>query len=156
MPHDPTTIANYLVKEAEHRGIRLTPLKLQKLLYYVHGHAYSRLGRGAVNEPFEAWKYGPVMPSLYRWLKPYGAAPITTPVADPAAQDLEVVDPDLAQVASGVLEAYGRLDGSQLVALTHRPGTPWHQAYRDGTHWLGETIPDALIESYFRERDRAA
>ena len=36
----------------------LTPLKLQKILYYVQGWSYVWDGKPMFNEEFEAWQYG--------------------------------------------------------------------------------------------------
>lgn len=161
--HDPasamprtTTVANYLIRAAKRRGLSLTPLSLQKLLYYVHGHAHARLGRGAVDEPFEAWQYGPVVRSLYRHLRDPAARQVSEPIPEFAPEDLELSDPEVARVAERVLDTYGTLDGYQLVTMTHAADGPWAQVYRNGGHHLGDEIPDRLIAEYFRERDRAA
>jgi uncharacterized phage-associated protein len=56
-------IANSILDECEKRGIRLTPMKLQKLLYLAHGYYVAITGQPLIDEDFEAWKYGPVAPS---------------------------------------------------------------------------------------------
>ena len=68
--------ANVLLAEGENRGIALDPMKLQKLLYLAQGY-YSALTEGPwISEPFEAWDYGPVVPSLYREFRNFGAKAI--------------------------------------------------------------------------------
>jgi uncharacterized phage-associated protein len=145
-------VANYVINLARESGHPITPLALQKLLYYVHGHSFARLGHGAVNAAFEAWKYGPVIPSLYRHLRKYGSQPITSEIEDHAHENLGVIDPDLARVSRSVWKAYGYLDGGQLVDMTHKIGTPWYQTYNKSPY-ANEVIPNDLIRDYFVARD---
>lgn len=43
----------------------ISNLKLQKLLYFSWLEYYRRNGTPLFEEEFEAWKYGPVVPSVY-------------------------------------------------------------------------------------------
>ena len=64
-------IAEWLVAWAEEtEEAELTPLKLQKLLYYAKG-LYMRASGGVplFNERMEAWAHGPVVVDIYRELK---------------------------------------------------------------------------------------
>ena len=54
-----------------------TPLKLQQLLYLIAKHyADENAGASLLNERFQKWKYGPVVPSVYEEFKNYGNKPI--------------------------------------------------------------------------------
>ena len=55
-------IADYIIA---HGGGALTPLQVIKLAYIAHGFTLALLGRSLVPEPIEAWRYGPVIPSIY-------------------------------------------------------------------------------------------
>ncbi|ERS42504.1 MULTISPECIES: Panacea domain-containing protein [Corynebacterium] len=71
-------IAEWLVAWAEEtEEAELTPLKIQKLLYYAKG-LYMRASGGVplFNERMEAWAHGPVVVDIYRELKEYGKSPI--------------------------------------------------------------------------------
>jgi len=46
------------------RGDTVSHKKLQKLLYYVDAWHYVHLGRPIVDENFEAWIHGPVVPEV--------------------------------------------------------------------------------------------
>jgi uncharacterized phage-associated protein len=52
----------------------VTPMKLQKLVYYVKGFSLVLLGRPIFGEKLEAWRHGPVCPDLYHRLKSHGAS----------------------------------------------------------------------------------
>ena len=158
MAYTTTTIANALIRRAAQDGRAFTQLQLQKLLYYVQGHALARLGRPAVREAFQAWKHGPVAPELYLWLRAFGDQPVTIEIQDREAVDLESADPDLATIVRGVYRTYGNLTGGQLVAMTHSKGGPWWRAMRrpnpgpDGY----PIIPNETISEHFERAERTA
>ena len=73
MPYDAATVANRFIELAESdSGRRLTPMQLIKLTYIAHGFSLAIKNRPLLDESVEAWRYGPVIPSLYRKLKSYG------------------------------------------------------------------------------------
>ena len=153
-PQPPIVPANYLINKAIEAGKPLTSLALQKLLYFLHGHAYARLGYGAVNEPFQAWQYGPVIPSLYKQLMVSGSSPITMPIYDSQNRDLASADPNLAKVADKVWDAYGNLSGNQLVSISMADGSPWNSTYNPQNS-DSAMIPEQSIRQYFQEREAA-
>jgi len=59
----------FLAKNDLSQGDRITPLKLQKLLYYAQGYAPAALGRPLFDELIKAWEPGPVCISIYRRFK---------------------------------------------------------------------------------------
>jgi uncharacterized phage-associated protein len=44
----------------------LTPLKLQKLLYYSEGLSLALRGKSLFSEPILAWRYGSVVRDVYK------------------------------------------------------------------------------------------
>jgi uncharacterized phage-associated protein len=60
----------------------MTPLKIQKLVYFLHGWHLAVRADPAIGESFEAWPYGPVLSSLYQQFKGFGRSPITTYALD--------------------------------------------------------------------------
>ncbi|MGH9091436.1 MAG: Panacea domain-containing protein [Acidimicrobiales bacterium] len=98
--------------------------KLQKLVYYSQAWHLAWDGEQLFEEDIEAWAGGPVVRSLYsrhrgqyavtRW--PWGSSDNLT------ASERETV--------RIVVDAYGRLTGRQLSALTHRE-RPWRDARGD-------------------------
>ena len=55
-------------------------MKLQKLAYFAHGWNLAIRNTPLINESVEAWKFGPVIPSLYHDVKGYGMEPITAKI----------------------------------------------------------------------------
>lgn len=47
----------------------LTPLKLQKILYFAQGWSFVWDNKPLFAETFEAWQYGPVNPKIYNYFK---------------------------------------------------------------------------------------
>lgn len=148
--HEPTAAAKTMLIEADRLGLRLTNLKVQKLLYLAHGLLLARHGEKLLNEPFHAWKYGPVVESLYHRLKVFGPDPVSAsdPFIAPWAA-LPADDQQGRQAIVDVLKQFGGKTGGQLVSLSHAPGGPWAQVYQADTS--SSEISNDLIEPYFRQ-----
>ena len=84
-----TVLSNNLLIRARQENIKVTPMKLQKLLYYVCVKYVKETGEMPVSEPFEVWQYGPVIPSVYHEFKSFRAAGINK-----FARDAKGEDPD--------------------------------------------------------------
>src|SRR5437762_397203 len=78
-------LANTFLELAKEEGKSLSPLQLQKLVYYAHGWNLGIRNAPLIDAPIEAWRFGPVVQSLYHEFKEYGNNPITSP-----AQDLRI------------------------------------------------------------------
>lgn len=77
-------IANYIVWYVNNvlRQRKLTPLKLQKLLYYVQvNYLVNNNGEPLFSEPIQKWQYGPVVPNVYFEFKDNGISHIAEPKA---------------------------------------------------------------------------
>lgn len=74
----PRDIAKYFLLRASEDGELISPLKMQKLVYFAYVlYLVSKEGKERLfNEKIEAWANGPVIPSLYGELKKYGSSPI--------------------------------------------------------------------------------
>ncbi len=171
MPYNPEAIANYFWNLAEAKGEKLSPMKVQKLVYYAHGWCLALTDQPLIDEQIEAWKFGPVIPSLYRALRHYGNAPITAPLSYsvpkgkfrrnreteyqeviPALDDQPEEAEEIRKLLDRVWEIYGKYSAVQLSNATHKEGTPWHQVFEE---YQGEIprrtdIPSAIIKAYFR------
>jgi uncharacterized phage-associated protein len=147
-PYDAATIANRFIELAAANGEQLTPMQLIKLSYIAHGFSLAINKRPLLNENVEAWRYGPVVPSLYRKLKQYGSDKVTKPIEsffrDLRTEHLEAEDRELIDT---VFSKYGKFNGIQLSHLTHRKGTPWDTAYIPDQY--GIDIDDAVIRSHY-------
>ena len=80
MKDNALSIANYFIDLANEDNEPIRPLKLMKLVYIAYGYALALLNRSIIDYRFdkvEAWKFGPVIPSVYHSFKIYGKKPIT-------------------------------------------------------------------------------
>jgi uncharacterized phage-associated protein len=159
-------VANKFVEMARDKGIEMSLMKLLKLVYFAHGwHLAVTDGKPLLTEQVEAWKFGPVAPSVYHAFKDNGAGPITSPrlILDSPVDNLSdaaLVKP--ANPKSAQLEAffdkiwsiYGNSSAYQLSQLTHEPDTPWYKVWFEmgGKDRKGMDIPDLLIQEYFKRK----
>ena len=169
MPYDPLTIANAFLDRAAARGETLSPMKLQKLVYYAHGWYLALNGEPLLDEPIHAWLYGPVVNSIFREFRRFGNRTITTratvadvtPPTDPASgtanqttnqDESPARDFDINSFLDRIWDIYGRYTASQLSNQTHEPGTPWSEvaARYPGGVPRRVIVPDDRIEAYFR------
>ena len=141
--HDARRIADSLISKGLVAEEPLTPLQIIKLVYFCHGWCLGLYERPLSIQPVRAWKYGPVIPVVYRALRSYGDSPVTSPISNTEPQFDEIESDLIAQV----YEKYGHLSGIRLSGLTHAPGTPWHTVWRQKGR--DAVIPDALIQKYY-------
>lgn len=143
-------VSNQIIYKAKQDGITdLTPMKLQKLLYYVFGEylAVSPDNQPLFSERFEAWKYGPVLPSVYQQFRNFGAENITR-FYEEANGRVYVPSPKyykkFYEVFDLVWKKYKNKSGIELSELTHQQA-PWREAL---TNW---EIDNDTIKKYFTE-----
>ena len=151
MPTSVLNIANAFLHKARSGGSSVDPLKLQKLVYLAHGWKLALTGEPLINENFEAWRYGPVVPELYHEFREFKAGPIH--------RLAHATDEPLSENASSMIdqvwERYRGMSALELSALTHEPGSAWSQTYEAGS-MFSRTIPNALIADEFIRRMRAS
>ena len=157
MAHDALAIANYFLDLAKGSGTTLSPMKIQKLVYYAHGWNLAIADAPLINEAVEAWEYGPVIPSIYHAFKKFGSGPITEKASRLELPEPSVIrfvtpavgDEETEEFLSAIWKGYGDLTAIQLSNLTHEVGSPWQKTYSENRGRKGTEIPDSLIKEYF-------
>jgi uncharacterized phage-associated protein len=123
-------VASYIIQlgreNADEGEYDLTPMKIQKLVYYCQGYHLALYDKPLFPEPIEAWKYGPVCPPLYRVLKPSGSNPVFEIDAEYSLSEAE------KQLIADVYWQYGQFAAWKLRDMTHKE-TPWAMVQRNGT-----------------------
>lgn len=152
MPYDARIVANYFLELADHEHIPIDPLKLQKLVYLAHGWHLAFFGRPLITNDIEAWRYGPVVPALYREFKEFGASTITRHAL---GFDTGALDHDARRLIDAVWNKYKMLSAAQLSAITHEPNSAWYMTLRNSSPFDRLTIVDALIADEFQQRRQA-
>jgi len=153
MPLDAKIVANEFLERGQGDLVSIQPMKLQKLLYLAHGWHLLFLNDPLIAQPIEAWKYGPVIPSIYRQFKDFKGDPITRfALVDPT-----FLKPGAVQSAliDSVWETYKDKSGIYLSMLTHEAGSAWDIARRE-SKWYSPVIPNELIREEFAKRKIAS
>lgn len=148
-------VANYFIKKSMADGIPLTPMKLLKLVYIAHGWHLGIKGEPLINESVQAWKYGPVIKSIYDEFKKFGNSPISETayeLSDKGQVIIPMVSPDKEPFLDKIWDVYKNFDGLQLSSLTHKTGTPWDQIWNQDSNKrkFGVIIPNNLIEEHYK------
>ena len=119
-------IVPYFLK-VSYRGARggMTPLKLQKLLYYSQAWYLVFRDRPLFWESIEAWVHGPVVPDVYRKFKHFGYSKIRN--QNMLANDY--INEQEKLVLNLVWNTYGNQQAKYLEYLTHSE-YPWMNARR--------------------------
>lgn len=167
MQYHARAIANWFIDRAAADGRRLTAMQLQKLCYIAHGWNLG-LGFGPfIHEPVEAWKFGPVFRSLYSEFADFGGEPITRKATafdgsfTEVEREISLDDYELPEeereleeeFLESIWDQYGTYTGTQLSALTHKKGTPWHQLYEKHNGRLPRyaTISNDMIREHYSQ-----
>lgn len=133
----------------------ISVLKLVKLCYIAQGFSLAILDRPIFNDDkIEAWKYGPVVPSIYHEFKHFKKENITTKSKFVTfTEDFEFIeetpvltDENDKKIVQIVWNMYGELSANRLVDLTHKSGTPWGVTYVAGQN---NQISNSLIKEYY-------
>lgn len=126
------------------KDVDTTPMHVIKLAYLSHGWGLGWGDGPLIDEPVEAWTYGPVIPSIYQRYRSFGRDPITlTPV-----DRTEFFSAEQIETMEVVSKAYIDKSASYLSNLTHVKGSPWSMAVEK---WgVGCIIPNELIKEYYR------
>jgi uncharacterized phage-associated protein len=158
--YKPSWVANTFLMRARVDGVSdIDPLKIQKLVYFLHGWHLAVRGHPAVGERFEAWPHGPVLSSLYHQFKEYRYHRIYGFAKDVQPETGEVKslyvnekDREFYDVFDRVWNRYKSFSGSELSDMTHQPSTPWSYARKNGMQYLS----DQMIRDHFVELSRKA
>lgn len=126
-----------------------TNLAVNKILYLANMLYLGRNGgRDAlVNQSFEAWDYGPVIPAVYHRAKAFGSDPVQNVFVH--IPDITAGSPEGAIIAETVAGVSDKTPG-QLVAMTHWERGAWAKCYRPGVHGL--LIPNEEILAEYARR----
>lgn len=146
-------VAKYILSK-----IKCTQLKLQKLVYLCFADYLCDTGKELFTDKIYAFKYGPVVDTVYKRYKEYGYKPIEQETEDidsknvfemPAKSRIIFAEDGTEKILSidKTLKKYGNLSASELVDLTHREETPWSKTFK-GTEEVYSSIELDIIKQY--------
>lgn len=137
-------IARYVITSCYKKGIPVSNLKLQKLLYFIQGESYKQKGSPMFVDRIHAWQFGPVVPDVYYEFCTYAATPILLEFENNCLNEEDSL------IIDKVIEEKAKLSPWSLVAETHQAGTPWDSVFRQEAN--GDVIPEETMRKYFYSR----
>lgn len=128
-------LAHIITHFVNQKGDSVSHKKLQKLLYYVEAWHLVNFDDEILDENFEAWVHGPVIPELYQKLKEFGYNNLRV-----INEEYDTIDDEISAIIEknnltrvqldlieGVLNRYGSLTSFELELLSHSEA-PWIEA----------------------------
>ncbi len=129
-------------------GDTISPLKLQKLLYYCQAWHYTIFNEPLFEEEIQAWAHGPVVPSQYHR---FADTPRSTNI-DISIITLEppTLPRDCEELLKEVMDIYGEHSASYLEQLTHNE-RPWVETRGNLPEYAAsdKVIPLSLMYEYY-------
>ncbi|GAB1264264.1 Panacea domain-containing protein [Aurantivibrio infirmus] len=161
-------VANELLEIAWEKDINdVTPMKLQKLVYYAHGWWFGAFEKPLIDDQIEAWTFGPVVPDLYNATREYGNQPITkflTEISLASLSNITVKTPRVPKenkkvrsCLEWIIESYGNFNGIELSNLSHEKQGPWDETVCENIKEFGSLpkntdIPPKRIKEFFAQK----
>lgn len=116
----------------------VSPMKLQKLLYYVK--VWGLVGKQPLlDAPFQKWQYGPVNDEVYQKFKHCGSGKIFYSHPHPFLLEPE---PQEKKMVDFILDCYAPFDATTLSSMTHQD-VPWKKTP------LNHIISEKLMLDYY-------
>lgn len=159
MSYDVRGIANFVLDLAERERERVSNLRINKIIYFLHVGFLREFGRPLVNAKIEAWDHGPVFREIYHQFKKFGRAEILGRAnrVNVSTGEYEAAQIEIAQNERDFLTERCRqllkMPAGVLVDKSHEVGGPWYIArFGQGRVNPGVEITNKLIvENFSRE-----
>ena len=130
-------------------GKEITPLALQKILYYAQGFYYAFFGKFLFEDDCQAWVHGPVFVDIYEKYKGFKSSNICIDVD----YDIEdVMTDEKKEILDAVIKYFGYYNGKALEKMSHYE-IPWINARKGllSTENSNNIISKKDIEEYFKK-----
>ncbi len=141
-PLNPLELTHYILKNYNSQKYKITPLKIQKLVYYVKVWGLVS-EENPVNAVFQKWAHGPVNSDLYLAFKEFKKQPISID------SDLQYSLTDSQKkTVDFILECYIDFDAISLSSMSHQE-KPWIVTTNNSE------ISDQIIAEYYKTQSYA-
>lgn len=121
-------IAKYIVQKCGEEKNTITNKMLQYALCLVQEKTWLRYHHYAFSDDIEAWKSGPVIPSVHNYYSAYGEAPILkAPQEKPT-----ILSPWLKDIIDSVLGEMQKKGAETIIRENTAKGSPWDNTYAKG------------------------
>lgn len=152
-PQPIVNVANYCGISLLNNGMTVTPLKLQKILYYIQAWMLVFFKMQKIFEEIpEAWVNGPVYPSVYARFKAIGMYTQLSEKDFNGNMDLSITS-EQKRVLDKLILIYGSKTQDQLVFMTHCED-PWSNARKDLQPFESSHNPISFEDMYSYYKNR--
>lgn len=151
MAHSASLVAVALLRKAMDQNIYITQHQLQRMLFFAHGCHLAGYGQPLVEERFEAWKLGPVVPQLFRIFIFYGNRKIFNAglLQLPQQQDMEAsLQPQADKVLDFTLQTVSVFSDADWQSWAETIIPKW--AKSTDTRGINLFIDNAEIQKHFK------
>lgn len=152
---DPELIANSILRRAFKEKIAVSPMKLQKLMFFITCLYQRNTSHRLLTESFQPWRYGPVCGAVYGEFKSFGGNPITEYAKD-AMGNAYAADErssfELKQAIDTVWSHLGCLPAVTLSRITVLPRSAWNKAVEGKSYFVGnvDMAEDHTFDAYLK------
>ena len=146
VPSKMLVVISYIFESLE----EVTPLALQKLLYFIQGLYSSKYDTPLFDDNCQAWVHGPVYADIYEMFSSFRYNPIDDPRFELLKGKSANLDENERKVIDLVVNTFGLYGGKVLESITHEEN-PWNDAregYSDNEP-SQEEISQEAIKNYF-------
>lgn len=137
-------IAKYFAECGENGFVPITPLKIQKMIYFAQGFYLALNNEPLIKDDFQAWQYGPVVNNLYWELKTLGSNIVSSAFFGKTEKIDDKTKVFLDQIWD-FLKGYSAIE---LSKISHDPDGPWEKVYNKTPK--GAISHDSMRE-YFKQ-----
>lgn len=147
--YDGRAIANFVLDYCDELSRAVTHLSLQKILFFCHAWHLVSFQSPLIQQKFEAWEFGPVLPYIYHEFKKFDRSPIASRSTSLNRSDgsrqvvLYNFDHDVESHLKEVIRFYSRMRAIDLVELSHAKGGPWYVVWNHA----GQVNPGMRIDN---------
>ncbi|MCF0258731.1 MAG: DUF4065 domain-containing protein [Erysipelotrichaceae bacterium] len=130
----------------------VTPLMLQKLLYFVQGVSLALTGEPMFKETCQAWVHGPVFPKVYVMFRDFKYNPIDDDRFVLLEGETDRLTENEKRIVDLVIDTFGIYGSKTLENITHNE-EPWIEARKGYSDEISsnEEISQDSIKSYFEQ-----
>lgn len=133
-------LAGYVID----KGYYVNNFSLNKILYLLHCYYMMKTGKELIDEEFEAWVIGPVIPEVFWEYSIYAGAPIIS------FYEIEYeIDPEVDKMLRKMVRNLTNMDLWKLPNLYNFQDSAWNKSYKKGER---NTIDPYLIRQDVEER----
>ncbi len=129
----------------------ITPLALQKILYYIEGFSLALLDNDLLNSDCEAWVHGPVYHEIYDRFS-YYSYHIIEKEEFYSYLVLDNIDNDEQKLIDKIIQCFGCYSGKILESMTHQT-IPWIEARKNASadEMSNQIISKDKMQEYFKD-----